>query len=378
MFALGTLILIIAALYREGGRAVWAKLRAIFSQVHFALIAAFILFAALTIINSPDVKRSVHLLIWEFSVPIALAGTATALFPRGMVPFAGRCLLAGIGLTATILITDILLGFPLLNVTQIEANDFDYNRAMVTLSILIIPAFALLSILNSSEPDWRLTALACLAGLLSSIAIVMGVSETAKLALIIGICGFAFFKFLGKNAVSFYAIGLTAIIAVQPYWGDIVSSAYDAVKSEHLVLFDSALERIEIWQSYGAATRNHLLAGTGFGSSGKLGLTSIIAEVSPEYQKFLGAWHPHNNFLQIWSETGIFGGLLSWLFMMAIVGRVKVFSSSLHPTTFAFIGAVSSIALISHGAWQAWWIIGIGAGAMVLAVAGREQAAPAD
>ena len=84
MFALGTLMLAIAALRRDGKSAVWARLMSVFSQAHFGLLAVFIIFAAFTIFNSPDVKRSVHLLIWEFSVPIVLAGTATALFPRGM------------------------------------------------------------------------------------------------------------------------------------------------------------------------------------------------------------------------------------------------------------------------------------------------------
>jgi O-antigen ligase len=378
MFALGTLMLAIAALRRDGKSAVWAKLKSVFSQVHFAVLAVFFVFSALTIVYSPDVKRSVHLLIWEFSVPIVLAGTATALFPRGMEPFAGKWLLAGIGLTAALLIADIQLGFPILNAIQVNPHDFDYNRAMITMSILIIPAFALLSRMTLSKPDWRLTTLALLAGLLSFVAIFMGVSETAKMALIICIIGFGFFKFLGKGAVTAYAIGMTALIALQPYWGDIVSNAYDAVKSDHLVLFPSALERIEIWQSYGAATRNHLLMGTGFGSSGRLELTSIIAEVAPEYQRFLGAWHPHNNFLQIWSETGIFGGLLLWLFMMVIVVKARAFTRSLSPAIFAYIATVSAIALISHGAWQAWWITAIGAGAMVLAVAAREQGAHAD
>jgi len=373
IFALGTILLVIVALRLEGRSAVWTKLKSVFGQTHFAVIAVFIIFSALTIFYSPDVKRSIHLLIWEFSVPIAMTGTAVAVFPRGHPLLAGKCLLVGIGLTAAILILDIQLGFPILKAIQINPTVHDYNRAMVTLSILIIPAFTLLSALNLNKLEWRLTTLALLAGLLSFVAIFMGVSETAKMVLFISIIGFGFFKLLGKTAVTAYTISMTALIALQPFWGDIVSTAYDAVKSDNLVLFNSALERIEIWQSYGAASRHHLLMGTGFGSSGKLSVTSVIAEVAPEYQKFLGAWHPHNNFLQIWSETGFFGALLLWLFMMAIVVKARAFSHSLSQAIFAYIATVSAAALISQGAWQAWWITAIGAGAMVLGMAVREK-----
>jgi hypothetical protein len=64
--------------------------------------------------------------------------------------------------------------------------------------------------------------------------------------------------------------------------------------------------------------------------------------------------------------------------MMAIVVKARAFTRSLSPAIFAYIATVSAIALISHGAWQAWWITAIGAGAMVLAVAARGQAAHAD
>jgi O-antigen ligase len=84
--------------------------------------------------------------------------------------------------------------------------------------------------------------------------------------------------------------------------------------------------------------------------------------IAPERVMLLGASHPHNAFLQLWVELGLVGVLLvcalSVLFFVHVMQKAQPW---LRPFWLAWFAMVAAIALVSHGAWQPWWMSVIGA-----------------
>jgi O-antigen ligase len=80
----------------------------------------------------------------------------------------------------------------------------------------------------------------------------------------------------------------------------------------------------------------------------------------------LGVGHPHDAFLQIWSELGIVGAGLAAAAVIAMMrGLASVPPARLAPR-LAAIAAAAAIGLVGHGAWQGWWIAVIGATILLL------------
>lgn len=119
-----------------------------------------------------------------------------------------------------------------------------------------------------------------------------------------------------------------------------------------------ARDRIEIWRSFGEVVRDRPVAGTGFGTSAALARDPVAAEVPEERRLLLGAWHPHNGYLQVWAEMGAVGALLAALTL------VLLSASLASPAAFAILASAGAIMLVGHGAWQGWWIATLGAAAI--------------
>lgn len=119
-----------------------------------------------------------------------------------------------------------------------------------------------------------------------------------------------------------------------------------------------ARDRIEIWRSFGAVVRDRPVLGTGFGTSAALARDPVAAEVPEERRLLLGAWHPHNGYLQVWAETGAVGAVL------AALAFVLLAASLASPAAFAVLASAGAIMLVGHGAWQGWWIAVLGVAAI--------------
>jgi O-antigen ligase len=75
----------------------------------------------------------------------------------------------------------------------------------------------------------------------------------------------------------------------------------------------------------------------------------------------LAVGHPHNSFLQVWAELGIVGaGLMAALLALALraVAALPRFQAV---TALGLLGAATAVAFVEHGAWQGWWVAGLGA-----------------
>ena len=69
--------------------------------------------------------------------------------------------------------------------------------------------------------------------------------------------------------------------------------------------------------------------------------------------------HPHNVILQIWLELGAIGAVIAAAFVTLVMCGMRVFSADrgAGATANATFAAFATIALLSYGIWQNWWLM---------------------
>ena len=66
--------------------------------------------------------------------------------------------------------------------------------------------------------------------------------------------------------------------------------------------------------------------------------------------------HPHNAFLQIWLEYGFVGAVLSCIFLVMISLRIAKLPNRIRSTALTLFSTIMIVSMVSHGAWQSWWL----------------------
>jgi O-antigen ligase len=167
---------------------------------------------------------------------------------------------------------------------------------------------------------------------------------------------------LPRAALLLTGIAVIVVFAVTFAIGDLAwrilpQSTYQAFAWTH------AQDRVDIWRSFGAAMLTHPWLGMGFGTSVTLGDTAIPALVAEELRRMLSVGHPHNGYLQIGVELGVAGCLIALaLCLMLLFSWRKLSGARLAARLGPFTMAATTM-LVGHGAWQAWWIAVLFAGA---------------
>lgn len=120
----------------------------------------------------------------------------------------------------------------------------------------------------------------------------------------------------------------------------------------------SELHRLHLWEFVAENILHHPFRGWGFFASRFLpgGHTDLFSGVP------LMALHPHNAALQIWLELGLpgaalFAGLLYTLFSR---GAATAPDRAGRAALCAALVAALSIADVSYGLWQSWWLAALG------------------
>lgn len=136
----------------------------------------------------------------------------------------------------------------------------------------------------------------------------------------------------------------------------------------------SVKHRLLIGQFVLGKIGEHPLAGFGFDSSRSIpgGQKTAI-----EGQSVLPL-HPHNGILQVWLELGVAGAIIAAAIVLLVLRRLATFAprgpAAMANATFA---AFMTIAVISFGIWQNWWLMlaWMAATLAVLAARAEEPAA---
>ncbi|MBA1156456.1 O-antigen ligase family protein [Microvirga mediterraneensis] len=297
----------------------------------------------------PAVSSAVLIVSWRAAPP-----------PRWMVGALAWTMLIAAGMIAA----ELLLGFPLRRLLSDRVDGFIYNRPVVTLLLLLAPVLVLVG--------FRRQRALCFALAFLGVATILGsASEAAKLGLLAAIGTFvlSYAPFLWVRRL--LTVVLLGLIWMQPFFGSVMrnmpETVVEATKAGH------SRERIALWQAFSDVTHHFPVFGTGFSSSPLLGGHPVAANIDPAYRKMLRIGHPHNAFLQVWVELGAVGALLLSALILWVLKCLSEAPADIRRVGLMTLMTASAIALVSHGAWQGWWIAAVSLAAALLTLRPVQQ-----
>jgi exopolysaccharide production protein ExoQ len=309
-----------------------------------ALLLLAFMAASIPFAHAPGASAGQYL---QFTVVIAAGAVLGIAFPA-VAPRRRAFLFAlGANLTAVLIYADLKTGLWLRTMTGGRVQTFTYNRGLVTLTVLIWP---LLALIVASRKLWLIPPLA----IALPLAVSTGDSGTAVVALAAGIAVFPVAALLPRLTLITGLGGALLLLAVQPWIGSLMKLLLGQSFHQRFSGAHSG-ERVDIWLSFEAAVKAKWLFGSGFASSLNMQDAPVAAFVPPERVTMLGASHPHNAFLQIWVELGLVGASIAAVLIALVFRAIAGMRPGLQPFALTCMAVVMLVALVSHGAWQAWW-----------------------
>ncbi|CAN7608006.1 O-antigen ligase family protein [Bosea sp. LjRoot90] len=346
-----------AALLSEPASASIARLRRLLTVPVALAIAAFLAWALISIGWSH--KPSASLQAWgELVLPIVFALAIAASGQWRPSPAVMRALALAIIVAAALLMIELASGLSqraALGTGKMMA--FVFNRPAIVLLLLAAPA---VHVLWSRPAGWHDRALAALLAAVVVVFVFRSESEAAKLGAAVLVVCWAFSAIAPRIALALTALAFILTMALAPVLGLTVDRALPSAVLNRLDVL-SARARIDIWHSFGEVARARPLAGAGFGASATMHEHPVAAAVSPGNRTLLGVGHPHDMPLQAWAETGAIGAGLLTLAGLLLLARLRRLPAAELAPRLALFAAAFSIATVGHGAWQGWWIAGLGA-----------------
>ena len=231
---------------------------------------------------------------------------------------------------------------------------FMFNRPLLTVLLIAGPIAAFLALRGHRLASGALLAVAAL-------AILRSISGAAALGLFAGGVMFAVGRLLPRSvALWLAALVLGLAFALAPVEGDILHRLMPEAAHERLTQ-SSSRARVAIAQSFGAAVAQAPWIGSGYGTALRFAEVPAAQALEPEMRAMLAVGHPHNTFLQIWSELGFVGALLGALVAFLALRAASALPRLLFATALGLLGAAVAVMFVEHGAWQGWWTAGLGA-----------------
>jgi O-antigen ligase len=318
-----------------------------------------------------------------------LAGTASLFWLRSLPPgLIGRCLpglAIGFAASAAVVVLDLglLQGETAQHLHAPQAPNYDlalfYGRGATIQSILMVPLTLGLWCCGARR-------LALLQAVLGGLAILLTASLSAKMALGAGLAvGAAVFVL---PAFRYALLGLLALLVAAlpfalPYQPDAAQTCWFAETK------GSALHRLYIWNFAAEHIALRPVLGWGLDASRRMpgGDERVVVwrcdadgqpmGAHPRVDGTLMPLHPHNAILQLWLELGGIGALIGCATLGLILLRAFAAPAWRHRAAQAGFAAAwfggMSVALVSFGIWQEWFLSALFVAAGVAALAARQE-----
>lgn len=281
-----------------------------------------------------------------FVLPAALSFVATSrTFPAARAPKCARAMLGAFLLGALILLADRIDGFFLLKLIDGKSVwPTKYNRGIDYFLLILFPTLGFFA----ARRQWREVGLLAVAAVLAAAA---GFNTTAKIGLPLAAaaaaCGVFAPRITGRAlaiATAATALGLPLALRLVAHFRPLIAP--------HIK--PSGLERLEIWDYLSAHVWQKPLFGWGLWTSRLLPATP--AEMA-HYQKAAGIGiYPHNQFLELWVETGFLGVVLGLAFTLLILHRAAKLPPALRAAAYAtYVMAICVASLGFEITTDSWW-----------------------
>jgi O-antigen ligase len=210
---------------------------------------------------------------------------------------------------------------------------------------------------------------AALLALAVAFVVGLGRSEAGQAALAVGtvvlLAAFAWPRFvvvcLGGGSVLF---------AVSLPWGLHALAEHRVTFAQYLKM--SGIHRLEIWDYMTNRVFERPLTGWGLSSSKFVPIRP--EELSHYVFVTTKGIYPHNQWLQLWLETGALGVLAGVIFVLLVLGRVRHVPPRLYPFACAGFASAFTVACVNFSITTDSWWAALAASGFLFAVVSRLMA----
>lgn len=346
-------VLALIGRWRDGALGeVKSRVLAAFRSWPAAAIAVGLIFVWISCLWSPDASFSAEYAA-QLTGNAILITIAVAVVPALPLRWCAFAIMAGVIVGgAMILIEFVTGGGILLALGQPPVGAYRLNRVVVTTVVIALIALAFWRGGREKWPSFLVIGFVAWVSMVSE-------SGAGMLGLLAGIIALAIAFLAPSSVLRMIAIAAVAITIAMPALAPEVNTIMPA--SAHKVMRGASSEvRGEIWRLYARIGQEHPLRGFGLEASRFIVDTDYADGLSPFAIELLEYGHPHNAPLQAWFELGVLGPAVIAFLLFVLAIRLDRSERELKPYLAAVFAALFSIACISHGAWQAWWVSVIG------------------
>jgi O-antigen ligase len=339
--------------------------RTIYAVMAVPLLALAI--AAISVNPVESVLRALRL-FGEFTA-LCLMVLSTLVLPEDLRLRLVRAAIIGVALAGAIILLDLAMHGALLtplwgSAVSWEWHKVTYNRGVTVLAMLL-PLCGAMFLAGLGRAQHKVLPFAALA--LGVAAVLAGVSNSAKVAMIIGLIVLALTYAVPAMLRLLLWGGAIAVFAMP--W------ALDALPPRPLIEKTSAslqsiVHRTMIWEFTIERIKERPLFGWGLdasrrmpGGDTKLTVTGLNKAGAPgagpvEMSGQVMPLHPHNAALQIWLELGGVGAaIVAGLIALAAEALAKMqLSRAAAAAVAGSFAAGLVVAFVSYGIWQGWWL----------------------
>jgi O-antigen ligase len=258
-----------------------------------------------------------------------------------------RILLVATLVGAAVIAVDRLLGYPLEAVVAGRPGrdaSIKYNRGIDYLVLLAWPQFAF-----ATWHRRRRHTLLLAVGMIVILA--AGLSVTGQMAAFAGLVVMAVAYAAPRVVPPIFAGGTALLAAGVPFALRLLAS-HRAALVPYVKL--SGLQRLEIWDYMTAHVMQRPLLGWGIAAASAVPITKD--ELSHYVVQHNQGIYPHDQWLELWVETGALGAVIGLVFALLVVRRIQRLGDPIRPfACAAFASAVTISCLNFEVITDSWW-----------------------